>query len=755
MSRTLRRGGLAALAAAVPLLVAPSMAAAAPVVVSEFRTQGPQGGNDEFVEIRNTTGSAIDISAWRLAGCASSSGSPSTRVTIGAGISLPAGGSFLFANAGAFGYSGTVPGDATYTTGIANSGNSGLRIEDGSGAVVDTVGNGASPCREGTGLSFTAFGNVNQSFERLGAGASQDTGDNSADFSIRTTADPQNCGGTCAAPPPPCAAPPSITPIHVIQGDADASECAGLDVTIEGVVTGIDDEVGRSTAGQLFRDDRGIFVQEETPDGDPATSEGIFVGYVDDPAPLLGKRVRVTGEVREKFGFTQIDEAIGQEPTDLGAGTLPAPVTLDPAAAAAQTVGPDGTRSYYEGVEGMRVRLAQGTANSGGTNKFGELFLTPGPLRDRVFRTEVQPDLIGTDADAGAGNPANPARPDAPSTTVVNANLFGRVNELVGPLAFSFATYKVMVQEDAAPTINSGPIRFPAAPVLPNGKANKRVRIASLNVENFFPVGGDLDGGPVTADEYADKRDSIVAAISRRLAYPDIVAVQEVVDRTILEDVAAQLGSYTAYLEEGNDNRGIDVGFLVRRSTLRVESVTQLGKDATESIPGTSCSDITGNLFDRPPLELAVKSGPFRLRVLTNHFSSKSAPDTCRDAQAAFVRDRVQTLENEGRHVVVTGDLNAFEDETPLGVLEGPETTLDNLWDTVPAELRYSFAFQGKLQTLDHILITDGLQSRVDDMTYAHFNNDYYDRGRVGDSHKFSDHDPPVLSLLKAEPATT
>ncbi|MFA9271107.1 MAG: lamin tail domain-containing protein, partial [Baekduiaceae bacterium] len=98
MSRTVRRGGLIALAAAVPLLIAPSMAAAAPVVISEFRTQGPQGGNDEFVEIRNTTSSSIDISNWRLAGCASTSGNPSTRATVGTGTTLPAGGSFLFVN---------------------------------------------------------------------------------------------------------------------------------------------------------------------------------------------------------------------------------------------------------------------------------------------------------------------------------------------------------------------------------------------------------------------------------------------------------------------------------------------------------------------------------------------------------------------------------------------------------------------------------------------------------------------------------
>lgn len=753
MSRILRRGGLAL--AVVPLLLAPSTAAAAPVVISEFRTQGPQGGNDEFVEIANTTGAAIDISNWRLAGCASSSGNASTRVTVPAGTSLPAGARYLFTNAAASGYSGAVAGDATYTTGIANSSNSGLRIENAAGDVVDTIGNGTSPCREGSGLSFTAFGNVDQSFERLGATATQDTDDNAADFTIRGASAPQNCGAACAAPPPPCGAPPAITPIHDLQGDGDASPCAGLDVTIEGVVTGIDDEVGRSTAGSIFRDDRGIFVQEETPDGDPDTSEAVFVGYVDDPAPLVGKRVRVTGEVREKFGLTQIDEAIGQEPAVLGDGTLPPPVVIDTTKAATQTVGADGTRSYYESLESMRVRLKQGIANSGGTSKFGELFLTPGSTLRRVFRTDAAADLIGTDADAGAGNPANPARPPAPSTTIVKADLFDDVRNLTGPLAFSFTNYKVMVQPGQKPAVRQGPTPFPApveSPITPD-----TIRIASLNVENFFPEGGDLDGGPVTEAEYEAKRRSIVDAIKIRLQRPDVVAVQEVVDLTILQDVATRLGGYTAYLEEGNDDRGIDVGFLVR-SSLTVDGVAQLGKTATESIPGTSCSDISGRLFDRPPLELQLRRFGMRLNIITNHFSSKSAPDACRDAQAAFVRDRVAEIEAGplGREAIVLGDLNAFEDETPLGVLEGPETSLDNLWDLAPEQERYSYAFQGKLQTLDHILVTEGLQDRVASMRYAHFDNDYFDRTPWRDyGHKVSDHDPPVLTLSRHPAAGT
>ena len=43
-------------------------------------------------------------------------------------------------------------------------------------------------------------------------------------------------------------------------------------------------------------------------------------------------------------------------------------------------------------------------------------------------------------------------------------------------------------------------------------------------------------------------------------------------------------------------------------------------------------------------------------------------------------------------------------------------------------EERYSFHFDGRLQTLDHMLVTDGLRSRVDDFRYAHFDNDYFER---------------------------
>jgi predicted extracellular nuclease len=546
---------------------------------------------------------------------------------------------------------------------------------------------------------------------------------------------------------------PEITPIHEIQGPGAESPLVGQDVTIEGVVTGIDDEIGASFGPnntiRRFPEDAGIFVQEEAEDADndPNTSEGIFVGFVRDRGAYEpGDVVRINGEVREKFGQTIVSEAFGEEPEIVGSASVPEPVVIDEARANGQDAE---TRPYYESLEGMRVELLVGTANSGGTNKFGELFMTPGTEKDRVFRTETEPGLIATDADAGAGDPDNPYRDEDGSTTEVEADLFDTVENTVGPMTFAFSNYRIMVQPGLLPTVLDTGVPYPYEELEPSSP--RQLRVASFNVENYFPVGGQLDGGTVSEEEFAEKTARLTDAINDRLERPEIIAVQEVYDLATLQTLARSAGGYTAYLEEGNDDRGIDVGFLVKDG-IRVGDVTQYGKDA-QGPQGFDCSDVEGGLFDRPPLAVEVTARGFGgFTVFSNHFASKAAPDECREAQAAFVRDRVAELEDEGERVVVAGDLNAFEDEGALRILEDGTTSLDNLWDLAPEEERYSFQFGGRLQTLDHILVTRALQNRVSDFRYAHFDNDYYEREDPTDGHHVSDHDPPVVTFSKGGP---
>jgi len=733
----------------VLLAVAPAgMAGASPngVVISELRARGPAGGNDEFVELFNTSASDVDVSGYRLQGCASSGGAASDRTTVPDGTVLEPGQHYLFTNSGSGGYSGSVPGDRTYSTGFTDfqtSNASGARIVDASGAVIDGAGSPNSPCREGAGIT-TPTTNGDNSFERKDGGR-QDTDDNAADFTGPKAGNSQNLGGGGGEPEP------EITEIHDVQGSGASSPIAGQNVTVEGVVTGIDDEIGASFGPnntiRRFPEDAGIFIQEEPADADadPDTSEGVFVGFVrerNDYQP--GDVVRINGQVREKFGMTIVSEAFGEEPEKVGTAPMPEPVEIDAARAEAQDAQ---ARPYYETLEGMRVSLATGTANSGGTNKFGELFMTPGAEQDRVFRADTEPALIATDADAGAGDPDNPYRDPDGSTTEVDADLFDTVSGATGPMLFAFENYRIMVQPGQSPEVSDTGVEYPYDE-LKNSSGRKQFRIASFNVENYFPAGGQLDGGAVSEEEFGEKTARLTDAIDGRLERPEVVAVQEVYDLATLQALAGSLGGYTAYLEEGNDSRSIDVGFLIKDG-VKVEGVTQYGKTATAP-DGLDCSDVPGGLFDRPPLAIEVQTGGFGgFTVFSNHFSSKAAPDECREAQAAFVRDRVAELEDAGERSIVAGDLNAFEDESALTTLQDGATTLDNLWDTAPTEERYSFAFQGRLQTLDHILLTDGLKNKVGGFRYAHFDNDYFEREDPTDGHHVSDHDPPVLTLSK------
>ncbi len=749
------RGLAAASVVAAGAALAPSALAATgdPVLINEVLASHTGTDDTGYVELFGTPGTVLDgLSLIVVEGDAGASqGAIDRRIDFGPGDVIGSNGFFLVGNpAGLSANYGVTPNLTVANNFLENSSETIALVETSSIAGA-TVG-GGEVVRDSIALTDGDAGDVaffgapelgpDGPFFLAGARRVTDGVDTDAaadwvfaDFGLGAANTPT--GGD--TPPPP---PPPLVKIHEIQGPGATSPIVGETVEIRGVVTGIDDEVGASFT-RTFPEDRGIFVQEERgdEDGDPRTSEGIYVGFVDADEYTPGQQVKVVGTVKEKFGLTMLAEVIGEEPEVIGTAPLPRPKVLRPRAARNQD---PVAREYYERLEGMRVRARLATANSGGTNKFGELFLTLGPRKSRVFRDSVRPDLFATDADAGAGNPVNPRKPDTASTTLVRADLFDRAYNVVGPFTYSFSNYKVMVQPQRRPRVLDTGVRFPYRGI--TRPRHHETNIASYNLENFFPVGGELDLGTVSEEEYREKRNRLASGIRKLLKRPHVVAVQEVVNEEILDDLGDRIGGYEGYLEEGNDNRGIDVGFLVRRG-VRVLDVRQLGKTAPNPTTAT-CSDVDGLLFDRPPLAIEVKRHHTAFWVVNNHFSSKSAPDACRVAQAEFVRDWVEGIEDRGGEVMVTGDLNAFEDETPLAALEDGTTSLENLWDEVPAGLAYSFQFSGRLQTLDHTLVTDGLESRVKRFRYAPISNDYYERDRrPRDGHSASDHDAPAVTL--------
>ena len=172
------------------------------VVISEIRFRGPAGGNDEFVELYNNSDNAVSIAGWKLMG-SSNTAPTGVRATVPANVTLPARTHYLFVNTAASGYSGTVPGNLAYTTGVSDNG--GIALTDASNNIIDQVGiaTTGTAYREGTPIATQLTTNVDRGYERKPGGLSvtlQDTNDNSADFQLTTPSNPQNVV-LVAAPP--------------------------------------------------------------------------------------------------------------------------------------------------------------------------------------------------------------------------------------------------------------------------------------------------------------------------------------------------------------------------------------------------------------------------------------------------------------------------------------------------------------------------------------------------------------------------
>ena len=183
-----------------------SCAALGHLVISEIRSRGTAGGNDDFVELYNPTDLPVTLdTTWKLdARNHTAGGSYGTRWT-GSGKTIPSHGHFLIVGSA---YAQSPAGDETLTSGITDA--TSVKLTH-SGAVVDAVCyafDAATSASFATDPTFSCEGtpvtnphnnatatNDDASIERKlagNAGSCNDTGDNAADFFTQMPATPQN-----------------------------------------------------------------------------------------------------------------------------------------------------------------------------------------------------------------------------------------------------------------------------------------------------------------------------------------------------------------------------------------------------------------------------------------------------------------------------------------------------------------------------------------------------------------------------------
>lgn len=555
-----------------------------------------------------------------------------------------------------------------------------------------------------------------------------------------------------------------IAEIYEIQGAGLTSPVVGAPVTtLDNVVTAVAPD--------------GFFMQtpDERIDADPETSNGIFVFTGAAPAVAVGDRVDVSGTVQEFFDFTEISGF--PVVTLLSSGNpVPAPVVFDTATPSPLQPQP---ATEYERYEGMLVQVAAGRV-SGPNQTFGsdpiaEVHVVAGP--DRAFREPgiEFPGLSGLPV--WDGNPEvfelDPDRLGLANAIIPAGSTFSAT----GVLGYEFGGYELW------PTDYSFvPATLPR-PV--SARQTGEITIGSLNLFRLFDdvddPGTQDDGQVVSSAEYATRLAKFSLYIRNVMGAPEVLAVEEVESLAVLDDLAAVIAAddpavvYTAYLEEGNDIGGIDVGFLVR-DTVTANAVTQLAAGELLSVDGSL-------LHDRPPLLLeATYTGggaDFDFDVLAVHNRSLGGIEDPSDGprvrqkrleQAQSIATIVQGLQTADPAIklMVIGDFNAFEfsdgyvdavgqiagDFDPAdNLLSGPDLVDPNLTKltlAVAPEERYSFNFAGSAQAIDHALTSQALTALVTSVEYARGNSDAA-RILLDDPStplRSSDHDGLVVYIL-------
>jgi len=514
-------------------------------------------------------------------------------------------------------------------------------------------------------------------------------------------------------------------PVWAIQGLGKRSPYTFSSVTTAGTVTGVFPELG------------GFWIQEAKTDNDPLTSSGLFVNTGDlEIRATPGNIVQVSGVVREAYQQTQVQVS---DPGDIVIvdkdSSLPTSVELDPP--------PDETASnaYYESLEGMLVQVSGPAIAVAPTSGYGEYVLVLSNQGiNRLWQGDVGQNGLAIMVDDGS------SVVHADRTTLPYAvNTGDQVNDLMGPLAYTFGRYKI--EPIVQPQIISAEVKLPMLTLADSDTFS----IMTWNAENLFDI---LDPHPSDPGKPSIRsyKVSIAKVANTILAAgaPTIVGLQEVENIDILEDIAeheALAGyDYQPFLVEGTDSRYIDNGYLVRGDIAEVLDVQQ--------------HVAPGGLTSRPPLQIEVEimtgSGAVRLFVLNNHFTSMSGgEDTTeprRVAQAAWNVSILETIlgTNPDAYAAVIGDLNSYYDSSPLDTLR--ETGLIHVFETDPEAGWYSYIYQGASQTIDHILVTPHLYGLIQRVEVLHVNADYALPAAEDESPlRKSDHDPviAVFSLGK------
>lgn len=582
-----------------------------------------------------------------------------------------------------------------------------------------------------------------------------------------TFGSPNSGGGTDPEPDPTGpACDATAVPIGSVQGAGATTPVAGQPVTIRGTVVADLQDGGF----------QGFHVQDSG-DGDPATSDGVFVYAPGGPQVDLGDVVTVSGTAAEfpaddPLSVTQLTQATY---TDCGTAELPEPALLP-------LPSDDATREAFEG-----MLVAPGTeltvSELFDLSSFGEVLLSSG---GRLLSPTQAADPGAPAAAVAADNVLRSITlDDGRSTRLASGSVppylapgdpvrIGDTADL-GPVVLSagFGTWRLQpATGDTSGTTFTPTNPRTDAPAPVGGD----LRVADYNVLNYFVTFGGDSRGAANAAELAQQQAKIVAGLQALDA--DVITLHEIENsaittpatpyravETLLAALSAADGHTWAYVPAHEDSDVITNAIVYRTDVL-----TPVGE------PVAYTSDAFANA--RSPIAQTFRTGAGEVfSVIANHLKSKGSAcatgndDTVggagncngdRTQQATeLVAFAQQVAETSGDpDVLLTGDFNSYRFEDPLDVVRGAGYT--ELGEAFAPD-EYSYVFDGGSGSLDHAFATPSLAAQATGLTVWETNAVesfayQYDSGvdplYAPDPYRASDHNPTVIGFTLDAPAT-
>lgn len=554
----------------------------------------------------------------------------------------------------------------------------------------------------------------------------------------------------------PATAGPRITPIGTVQGSGARSPLAGEQVTVE----------GRLTAD--FRQGLGGIYLRGADDGNPATSEGLFVQIAAGTPLPAAACLRVTGTVAELPAGKGGDSLTALEAARIQAASCRGLPAAGPVAITALP-------ADWEAYEGLPVRIGVPLTVAGlhGLERFGEIHAAFG---GRLWQpSELAPAGTPEHAAVEADNArrllvlddASSARdPDLsgvlPAQAVLRAGM-----ELAGVTGIveqrTTAGWRLQLTAPLAPPPAGRPVQAPQVP--------GRVKVGAFNLENYFNGDGAGGGFPTlrgarTPQALAAQQAKLVASINGLGA--DVAALMELENdgygpRSSIAQLVAALNADPAgpgdwrFVDAGHGpgTNPIRVGIIYRASRLE-----PLGRPAVlEEGPFVEHS--------RVPLTQAFRHGAGPAFTVTAiHLKSKGCGQAsggdADHGEGCWTATRTESVRRIAAwlaadptgagspHAVVLGDFNAYAREAPLRVLDGEGWR--DAFAAAGVERPYSYVYNGLSGRLDHALLSPSLVPLLRGAAEWHINADEADgvgyAGRnVPGPWRSSDHDPMLLGL--------